>query len=323
MLHLKQLSFVLAVALQLVMNSSALAQPTFSTVESIDWMVTDSQFIVRGTIDSVEYEAVHDSEREVWATVSLKVVDTFKGQHSPIATFMVRRRADSKDLDEFCQQRREILVFLIDRENQRGKLASLRGYDPLPTQCEWTPRFFQYGTPAIFGFVETTRSALITTDLQVLTEPNTVAFLIREGIKATSQATSPSKSHVVQLYLRSHMAWSHPKALLPATNISLIVPVDSRLEKQAHKWSESEDPYLRREAAKALAAFPSKENKSLLRRLLDDPFYARDARQDHIMVEGELTTRLIELSRDYIVRKAAWESLRDIMLKTRRPEGRP
>ena len=115
------------------------------------------------------------------------------------------------------------------------------------------------------------------------------------------------------------MAWSHPKAILPATNISLIVPLDSRLEKQAHDWAESGDAYLRREAAKALAVFPSEENTSLLRRLLDDTFYAREVRQVSVTVDGVPTPRLIELSRDYVVRRAAWESLTQ-MTPANRPE---
>jgi HEAT repeat protein len=95
------------------------------------------------------------------------------------------------------------------------------------------------------------------------------------------------------------------------TVIDRVVPVDDRLERQARQWTRSEDWLLRKEGAKALGYFRSDENVAILKRLLDDPSYSTEVKE-----EGG---QVIEIARDYFVRAAAYASLQKVGIHVAKP----
>jgi hypothetical protein len=293
---------LLVLSLVLVLASEGRAQPLFRTAETLDWMAADSQVVVRAVVSDFAQET--DGSKQKWNTVVLKVRETLKGQHRPFHTYVVPDQSPNyqpdRDRDDLLRRKKtgqELLVFLDD--SKRPDLGvwwrdQARFYDLAPRSASYF--LIELAAPA-----EPAAGPLpkvYTLDMQDPTEPKAILDYARGAVAAAAKVKQ-ARPHKFR--------WPRGSA----ENIDRVVPVDERLERQARRWVESDDPKWRWEGARALACFKSDENVAALKKLLKDP-----AVVTHVRQEGE---RIIETSREYEVRQAAFAALKALGVEVPEP----
>jgi hypothetical protein len=66
----------------LILASSAMGQPLAGSSVSVEWLAANSPLVVQGTIDEIENHG-SDGGFNSYKTVTVRVLETLKGQHSP------------------------------------------------------------------------------------------------------------------------------------------------------------------------------------------------------------------------------------------------
>jgi len=268
----------------------ATGQPLFTTAETLDWMIADSDVIIRGTIEA--FERTRTKRRVAWDTVTVNVDETLKGCQEDSRVFTFRNQIYLDAIEQWREGSQEVLVFLVvsDRLELMGSNPDQKRVGRYPL----TPRFISVGRQAIIplsGEEKDGVTPIHTIDLNSLSSSSEILEYTREGIRATDERSVPT-SHTVR--------W--PK--LGAEIVDRLVPISAKLEGEAIKWVHEKDPLLREVGAKALQHFPSAENVSILKQLLHDPAYSTVSER-----YGQMD---VELARDYYVRQAALASLQKL-----------
>lgn len=93
------------------------AQPVSSTACSVEWAAADSHLIVRALIDDVSVHALKgglhpDDGRHRYQTVSVRVLETLKGEHSEHLQFVENGDFGTVRLADLHNSQREVLLFL-------------------------------------------------------------------------------------------------------------------------------------------------------------------------------------------------------------------
>ncbi len=109
----------------LLSHSTAVAEN--SVAESIEWMVADSDLIVRGTISQVVEEKGPYSV--VWEKSTVKVHETLKGRKQQEITFIFRNVAYPHCPSNWKKEGAELLLFLV---NSRRYVSLDPGYEKVP-----------------------------------------------------------------------------------------------------------------------------------------------------------------------------------------------
>ena len=280
-----------------LLTSVAVAQPLFTTVETLEWMAADSPVIVRGVVLNFERKVDETGNNLFRDTVVIKVRETLKGQHKPFRTLRIDNWSLGTDLHRWKKSQHELLVFLTDRF--KGKKLN---------HNQLAPRNFCYERSAMIELTVKEKLPSLenksrlrkwyTLDLKDLRAR-------KEILKRTRVAIADARKIKC---LRAHKVhW--PKS--SAGNIIRIVPAGSQLEREARRWVQSDKPRLREEGAKALGLFPSKKNVTVLKKLLEDPAYKYQFKQ--------VGNRYIKTGREFFVRRAAFASLKKHGIKVPEP----
>lgn len=287
-------------------TSVAESQPLRQTLDSLEWMAADSDVIVRGTVVAYARDKEVDEQTgvtHVMDTIVIRVNETLKGEHMPFVTFTIRNSRNREDVPRWERTHGELLLFLIDSARAKWFFLS----DDQKEQIKQYPLTVRYVHTGDRGYLmmldlahadHTHRTPDVhTLDLKVLNQPEELIQATHEAL-AAAQELEQLQAHKVE----------QP---LGAEPITLIVPIDHRLEQEAQKWVRSDDGFLRREGAKALQYFPTDENIVILKSLLNDPAWS--------MLHKHVGEERITLGREYYVRKAAFESLKAMGIDVEQP----
>lgn len=276
---------------------------------SLEWLVADSDVVVRASVAGVERApVVHEDDGvfrnpEVWKTVTLRVRETLKGEPAGSLTFVERTFAFDQIVEGWKDAGREQLWFLVRDREREGDGDEVAARSRLrPHGGGWSVIRLGPPVPEERGF-RALPPPIFTMDLNVLEEPKEILEAARSAVAHAGQR-GRTRGHEITL----------PRAIMQRSGTSgdansLTVPTDPRLEALAQRLIESpgdflskaERPFyrdsLRLEGAKALRHFPNEENIPLLKSLLHDPAFSI-----HVSPDGTK-------ARVYDVREAAYEAL--------------
>jgi len=274
---------------------------------SLEWLVADSDVIVRGVIHDV---AAGDAGewRGNWNIVTLDVLETLKGAKAERVQFAMHMfdKGDAA-LAQAKKFKRELLWILKrqssgapgeapDREKVLARqkidlhapfLPGRPGAAALPVIPLDTPVFkgkepveFVRVDPLDMPFFEEGQQpvAFLTVDLKLLKTTDQIVKAIRSAV-ADTQGQERARSYSLALpQVIAQRTW------FSRTSNLLTVPVDRRLEEFARRLiqspgvvdTSSPDRFvsalmLRLEGVKALRLFPSETNLAIVRAWLDDP----------------------------------------------------
>lgn len=240
---------------------------------SLEWLVADSDVVVRATIIEVESNPVPNPDPHTYRnagvrkTVTISVLETLKGEHAEALTLAEGTLASNRMYEGWQIAQTELIWFLKRKSGQEtGSDSALEPHGvgwsvirlgaKVPEEDGWTSL-----PPPIFNM-----------GLEVLTDPEVILQAARLAADTTGKSAEP-QSYLIDL----------PATIMARSGKSgdanrLTVPVDARLEALAHRLinapaaflrdgEERLNTRLRLEGVKALRHFPSAENRRLLRAL--------------------------------------------------------
>jgi len=118
---------VCSAASWLILAAVALGQPLSGSGFCVEWMAASSPLVVRGVIDEIESHG-SDGGYNSYKTVTVRVLETLKGQHSPRLQFVHNHDFGPVRLSDLKDSRQELLLFL-DHWMRTGQFSrSGRGY---------------------------------------------------------------------------------------------------------------------------------------------------------------------------------------------------
>jgi hypothetical protein len=318
--------FYLATAFLLAASASPCQAQMGHSATSIEGLVAESVVVVRAQVTDV----VRDPAKGIgwWEGVTLKVTETLKGPHEASLTFAHDYSFESNIFGAWKDAGREHLYLFVPNAGYwkhaapndlaaRYPLTLLRVIRLGPV----VPAEKNYGPPGQGPW----HLPLFTHDLKVIGEPEA---LLKAARAAVLEGRGRGKAEMHRLDV-PHVVMYKTGEVGDAN--SLFLPVDQHLEELARRIIRSPGDYitpadfgpakddasrkrsanelrfsrdlLRADAVKALRHFKSDENIALLKTLLNDP-----ATIGGTQFDGE---KQIDLGREYYIRKAAYEALRD------------
>ena len=286
---------------------------------SLEWLVADSDVVVRGTITDVSRRETTGKDK---LTVTVDVRETLKGRPTKRLKFVVYIFPEDKTFDELRDASQEAMFYLVRAERHEWKAEILgKGVqvatelEPLElTPWDWSHSIVRLGPPAAERRLTL---PIFTVDLTLLTKPDEVLRAARAAAVEGGKGERV-RLHEVPLFLDVMQVTGKS-----GDANSLYVPVNGRLEAAARAWIKSPGDILRRlgiarpegvnhrgsltdplrlEGVRALGYFKSEVNIVILKGLLDD-----DAFTQGKIEEGEqagITEKV------YYIRKEAFETLR-------------
>lgn len=274
--------------------------------ESIEWVVASSDRIVVGKVTSVD--AVKDRENQTCQTVIITVSKTLKGAHTPRETFVMPAYLSNGFAKAWMDEGALIVFFLLKNDGHRVSVPA--------DKFAWVLRDDQCGPNAILlrknkkGEIDV--MDVLTCDFDVLTDPSSILKYVEKTIDK-QRSKRALRQHSVDVPFETPVF----KKLWSGSSVFLDVPVDEKLEALGRRWCRSASCFEREEGANALAYFPNERNLALLKSLLNDPTTSDGTY--HETVPGKTEMRLIWHKTFYPVRKAAYDSLRQLGAQVQKP----
>lgn len=306
-----------AVAGSTLCADTSVGQVGYVYLQSLEWLVTESDIVVRGVVVDVSREGVQQGW--VWSTVTLEVRETFKGMDAKRLKFAIQAIKSNRAIEQWKNSKRELLCFL----HRKDGLLARHGTDLCAPGLQWT--VVPLGPPE----EESRRPPIFNLDLKLLDKSKDILEAAREAV-AKQGKRKQVRSHSLDLTgtIEGRMPYR-------GDGVAMTVPVDHRLEALASRlivspgdflpqpeedpagspqerrlheaWLKSSKNKLRSEGAKALRYFRSEKNTSLLKPLLDDDAYVHS------------TTEAGKRELIYHVREAAYQTLRGWGVEVRKP----
>lgn len=267
----------------LLLSSLAPTQPIHRTLESIEWMVADSQLVVTGRITNIEPIESDDWHTLYHATIS--VDSTIKGPRRKQVQIVVDSRKDPGHTAQWKKEGARLLIFLQESKYLAGGGVSYyarEGYAPRGG----------YDEDAICELRDGAKVQAFTSGLRPLSKPEDLIDTARQAAKEEPKGVCPAAT-IVDV---PEEAYRNQELVTRPFNggLSLKVPIDDRLEDLAHQWVRSTDKDVRVTGAKSLCWFRTDDNVEVLRSLLKDEAYS----DIHYVTEDVV-------KRVYVVRVAA------------------
>ncbi len=245
------------------------------SIDSLEWMASDSDVIVRGTIEDLVLVKLgdRDSKESFEASldqhvVKLRVNGQIKGEVDPTISFVVN---NGGKLSEWQRKKIPLVVFLKDRGMQ-VRTGPMRLVATVNENQTPILRYAGRGTDtkAILAFDEG-HPKMFSARLTWIDDPHEMLAIVRDYLALVPTAReSGSRSGV-------SVSFEPPATFLKGTEwegdryVRMKFPIDAYLEKQARRWIVSDLKEARWLGAYALVYFKSEENAKALKRLLDDP----------------------------------------------------
>lgn len=264
---------VLALAVAAIPAPSAVRAQMGYEAPSLEWLVADSDVVVRALVVNVERTPIPNPNPETYRnpverqTVTLKVREALKGQALDSLTFSKQTSPSDRIYEGWRDAGIEQLWFFKRAPDDESNEALK------PYELGWSAIRLGPAVPAEKGYSRVP-PPIFSMNLEVLTESEEILEAARLAVDALGEA-KPLPSHEITL----------PREIMQRSGKSgdanrLTVPVDGRLEVLAHRLinepgaflRDGEGGYavrLRQEGVKALRYFPSPKNRRLLRGLPD------------------------------------------------------
>ncbi|MHC4138034.1 MAG: hypothetical protein ACYS0K_24095 [Planctomycetota bacterium] len=276
----------------------AFARAEISVKNSLEWMVIESDLIVRGRIASIEPLA--QKGESVWETVRFKVEETLKGERRESVSFVVCHDARQ---ESFVRKTRpkgvEMLCFLVKSE-RLDEVDDVEAKEPwaLHNLQEVESLLHLEGDRVFWTFDRSGKE---------YDGREGILGAVRRAIRTMPTGKRP-KSAVVEYPIL-------PDPVPLAGPDYLVVPIDHHLESLAQKMLAVKDEKYRIKGVKILRHFKSERNIELLKGLLNSEAVSRT-------VENPFRHTVIGESpgwRVYWLRAEAWRVLRSWGVKVNRP----
>lgn len=283
------LAVVFAAAICCANLAYAQLEPPPLQLTSLEWLVANSDVVVRGVIVDIAAEPGN------WNVITLDVNETLKGARAQRLQFAAHKhdKADAA-LARAKNSKREQLWLLKRQDSSAAGEAPDRETALARLKIDLHAPFLpgRPGAPSLpvipLGPQQSAEGqpvAFLTVDLQLLKTADELGKAIRAAI------TETQGREAIRLY-----DLAVPKEIAQGTGFSghknlLMVPVDHRLEAIARRLvlspgdiSSKNDPdtiaMLRLEGVKALRLFQSEKNLAIVRMWLDDPMSLRSTKYD-------------------------------------------
>jgi hypothetical protein len=262
---------------------AALATPTAAAAEinvgeSLEWMVADSDLVVRGQVLSVT--ASRGPGQVVYERARVRIDETIKGVARPVVDILVRHVGPAERPSSWRADRSELLLFLVDSSRRAGEDTAYR-------RAPFAVRAGVHGLSAIR--LGAASPEAFTMDQRVLSSRAAILDAARAAGKFAGR-TRPTPFNLDADGPIFQRLWA-------GSAVWLQVPIDARLEVLARSAIGSSRLRDRLQAVRALGHFKSAANIALMKRLLADP-------GSHVEIEGKRQTRV------FAVRAAALANLR-------------
>ncbi len=224
-------------------------------VDSLEWIVCDSDVIVRGVVANVESKNVSGWPARI-VTVDIKQVlkGSKKSQGTQVKFIVVP--SGNRPPDWFVD-RQEHLFFLVgnDRYLELSSLYPLALRDP----------DYKFDNPLLLN--DDPNNAMFDMDFNVVKGRRQILDAVSQAVKR-SPTKKPPRAMV-------NVPWDSQiyKQLWGGSGVSLDVPADGRLERRAKVWLRAENIETRLLGAMALSYFNTPANIALLKSLQNDPGY--------------------------------------------------
>jgi hypothetical protein len=234
-------------------------------LESIEWVVADSDRVITGKIVNVD-KAMNGAE--VVEVVTVEVLKTIKGDHAPRVTFVMQSLL--QPLAERWFAKGAPMLFCLVNRNRVDKNV------PLPKGVEWGLRNHTGHSAVLLTPVRRSEHVagedrlqtlgVVTSDCNVIEDVDAILKAVEEAARAFPAGTEwksvildlPEDTPAFERYYSGSSVW-------------LTVPVDAKLEMLARAWCRHESWQVRCHAAALLRHFKSEQNIEILRTLLRDP----------------------------------------------------
>jgi hypothetical protein len=285
--------------------------------ESIEWRAAQSDVVVRGTVDEIKFKPVKNGHG--WVIVTIGVRETIKGRNSPKLEFAIWSDSPEQVFTDWKKSGQEVLWFLSRDQAKKAQWVAESEDSPVPTDlvpADWKYRIELAKSRS--ERVDRSETAVFLADLTVREKPDEILAATRIIVQQQG-SKPPLRCHQITI---SH-ALAEQSGTAGDAN-GLIVPVDARLEANAHKWISAhadvvdrldkgqvkdkqerdrwlayERDNLREQGVRALKYFPSDKNIVLLSGLLNDPAWIFET-SDGVEVPNKV----------YHIRKAAYAVLK-------------
>ena len=275
------------------------------SIDSLEWMASDSDVIVRGTIDDLVMVQKGDykSRKSYEVTldvhlVKLRVDETIKGEVADTISLTIY---DGGRLSKWKKKKTPLVLFLKDwaMQVEPKRLVNVAHDYRVPPVVRYAGRGTD--TKAIIA-LDTDHPKVFSASNGWLDDPRKMLAIVRSYLAqepSGRQSRSLEHSRLVSFkppadfFLRD-TPWENNRY------VRMKFPIDAYLEKQARRWLTSDRKEQRWLGAYCLVYFKSDENTQVLRKLLNDPGKWPKPVKDEIYTRQEVT---------YLVRREAWTVL--------------
>jgi hypothetical protein len=271
---------------------AAPAHADVMVVESLDWVVADSDLVVYGKL--VENKRVRDKNKIIWSTVTVEVIEILKGDKPEKLQFIVAHASEppSDRIAEMVDHKAEALVCLVKSERYKDKGED---YATVP----WALRQSQLQMDhTLVDLSDNSGALVVPMDARLLNRKDDILKAARAAGAAAPAGTKPA----TQARLRAPASSEPVRKLASGDAVWIFAPATARLEDQGKDWLKAKEIDYRAEGVRVLRPFKSDANVALLKELLQDPQSVSD---------GKL--------KKYPVRQAAYDVLREWKVDVPRP----
>jgi hypothetical protein len=230
-------------------------------VESLDWVVADSDLVVRGKL--VENKRVRDKNKIIWSTITVEVAETLKGDKLDKLQFIVAHETESASdrVAELVDHKPEALLCLVKSDRYKSKGEE---YATVP----WALRLVQFEiNHTLIDLSDKSGAVVVPLDGRLLTRKDDI--LKAASAAATAAPAGPKLPE--QFRFRAPASAEPVRKLAGGDTVWIFVPVNSRLEAQGKEWLKLKEIDYRAAGARLLQPFKNDDNIALLKSLLADP----------------------------------------------------
>ena len=242
----------LTAAVALLVPATAVAE--INVADSVEWMVADSDLVVRARVVAVTSRRGPGQVRYERAT--LQVSETFKGPASTGFEIVTRDLGAAERPSRWRATNADLILFLVDSKRRAADDPELAKAAFALRRGSHDGAFIRLDSPGRVAFPMNQKALTARAD-------------IVSAVRAAGRFRGASKASPFRFDLPGNSPAF--RRLWAGSAVWLMLPIDSRLEAMGRSLIRSKQLGDRAEGARALAHFKKPSNAVLLERLLADP----------------------------------------------------
>lgn len=285
----------LLILLCLLSAPIAWAQPLGGGMDSIEWLVADSDLVVVGSVTALERIRQESSAFTTTYLATVQIQETLKGPRAR------QVRIVCKSIDGGCREAPRArgmgklarwaangarLIFFL---KESWKLAAPGSFHPDHSKPSWIFTRERYA-PRQLHDENSIRELDAGADVQAFSHELKPLSKSEELLQAARSAARHRARPGAPVALTLDATWLAHELRSAGRrldtrpyngNFYITLLLDDRLQRTARAWARSSEKNLRLAAVEVLACFKSEENARILRALADDPATWSTHRADH------------------------------------------